>query len=182
MKLVETPLPGVLVIEPAIFADDRGRFYELFRDERYSGPLGGVHFVQDNISESRRGVVRGLHYQYPAAMGKLVTAVRGSVFDVAVDIRRGSSTFGKWFGVELDAERPRQLWVPPGFAHGFQALTEGALVAYKCTAPYVPADDRAIHWGDPTIGVRWPIEVTVVAKRDREALRLADVPAAHLPQ
>ena len=182
MKFIETPLAGVLIIEPATFADERGRFFELFREERYAAPLGGVRFVQDNVSVSKRGVVRGLHYQYPAAMGKLVTAVTGAIFDVAVDIRRGSPTFGKWFGVELNAAAPRQLWVPAGFAHGFQALTDDALVVYKCTERYVPSDDRAIHWQDPDIAVEWPVEVTVVAPRDRDAPRLTTVPADQLPR
>lgn len=181
MKTTTTPLDGVLVIEPQLFGDDRGRFFELFRDERYAAPLGDVRFVQDNVSASKQGVVRGLHYQYPTAIGKLVTAVVGRVFDVAVDIRRGSPSFGKWFGVELSAEAPRQLWIPEGFAHGFQALTDGAVVVYKCTALYVPAQDRAIHWEDPSIGIGWPLPVSTVSPRDAAAPKLADVPMGSLP-
>lgn len=181
MKVTETTLAGVLVLEPVVHGDDRGRFFELFRAERYSAPLGGVTFVQDNVSTSRRGVVRGLHFQHPTAMGKLVTVLRGAIFDVAVDLRRGSPTFGKWYGLELTADPPRQLWIPAGFAHGFQAVTDEATVLYKCTAPYLPSEDLAVHWEDPDIGVRWPIEATVVSSRDASAPRLKDLPSGHLP-
>lgn len=182
MKVTETPLGGVLVIEPGTFGDDRGRFFELFREERYAAHLGGVRFVQDNVSTSKRGVVRGLHYQYPTEIGKLVTAISGAIFDVAVDIRRGSPTFGKWFGVELSADHPRQLWIPAGFAHGFQAVSEEATVVYKCTTPYVPSEDRAIHWQDPDIDVQWPTAVTVVSPRDQGAPLFKEIPERQLPR
>jgi dTDP-4-dehydrorhamnose 3,5-epimerase len=181
VKVVATPLAGLAVIEPVVHSDDRGRFFELFRAERYAAPLGGVTFVQDNLSTSRRGVVRGLHFQHPAAMGKLVTAIGGAIFDVAVDLRQGSATFGRWFGIELSAGAPRQLWIPGGFAHGFQALTDEAVVLYKCTAPFVASDDRAIHWQDPDIGIQWPLGATVISPRDAAAPLLKDLPREHLP-
>ncbi|MCX7945904.1 MAG: dTDP-4-dehydrorhamnose 3,5-epimerase [Hydrogenophilus sp.] len=158
MKAVETALPGVLILEPKVFSDERGYFFESFREERFAEIVGrSVRFVQDNESRSRRGTLRGLHYQVPPrAQGKLVRCVEGAIFDVAVDLRRSSATFGKWFGVELSDNNRRQLWIPEGFAHGFLALTEFARVLYKTTDYYAPECDRVVAWNDPVLGIEWP--------------------------
>ena len=176
MKIGETGLPGVLVIEPRVFSDERGRFYELYQAQRYAEAGIAATFVQDNCSRSRRGTLRGLHFQEPRPQGKLVSVTRGVVFDVVVDVRRGSPTFGAWVGEELSDENGRQIWIPPGFAHGFCALSESADVFYKCTEVYVPAADRSILWNDPEIGIAWPIEAPVLSAKDAHASRLADAP------
>ena len=155
-----TALPGVLVLTPKVFGDARGYFYESFNQRDFDAATGltGVQFVQDNHSRSALGVLRGLHYQLsPRAQGKLVRVSHGAVYDVVVDIRPGSPTFGRWAGVELSASNHRQLWVPPGFAHGFLALSDGAEFLYKTTDTYSPAHERCIRWDDPTIGIDWPI-------------------------
>lgn len=167
-------LPGLSVGEPHRFVDERGFFVETYNKQRFADETGfGGEFVQDNLSRSVRGVVRGLHYQVePRAQGKLVSVVVGAVFDVAVDIRESSSTFGQWFGVELSAQEGAQLWIPRGFAHGYLALTNGAEVLYKTTEPYSPTHERAIRWDDPTIAIAWPIEAVgkvLVSERDAEA-------------
>lgn len=153
-------LQGLSLIRPRRSADDRGFFVETYNKKRFADETGySGEFVQDNLSRSARGVVRGLHYQLePRSQGKLVRVAGGAVFDVAVDIRRSSSTFGKWYGVELSADEGNQLWIPPGFAHGFMALTEGAEVTYKTTDFYSPGHERTIRWDDETIAVAWPIE------------------------
>ncbi|OBS31932.1 dTDP-4-dehydrorhamnose 3,5-epimerase [Tepidimonas fonticaldi] len=154
-----TAIPGVLILEPKVFGDARGFFFESFhqRDFEQATGLSGIAFVQDNHSRSRRGVLRGLHYQLPPhAQGKLVRVARGAVFDVAVDIRRGSPTFGRWVGVELSESNHRQLWIPPGLAHGFLTLTDSADFLYKATDYYAPESERCIRWDDPTIGIEWP--------------------------
>ena len=158
MKATPTALPDVLIIETKVFGDDRGFFFESFNQKAFNQATGlQVDFVQDNHSRSARGVLRGLHYQLaPHAQGKLVRVVRGAVFDVAVDIRRSSPTFGRWVGVELSEENHRQLWIPPGFAHGFLTLTDSADFLYKTTAYYAPSHDRCIAWNDPDIGIDWP--------------------------
>ena len=156
-----TTLPGVLVLTPKVFGDARGFFYESFNQRDFDAATGlaGVQFVQDNHSRSARGVLRGLHYQLPPqAQGKLVRVTHGAVYDVVVDIRRSSPTFGRWVGVELSAENHRQLWVPPGFAHGFLTLSESAEFLYKTTAYYSPAHERILHWRDAALGVGWPLE------------------------
>jgi dTDP-4-dehydrorhamnose 3,5-epimerase len=181
MNIEETPLPGVLVIAPQVFGDARGFFMEAWNAERY-GAAGLPGFVQDNLSLSARGVLRGLHYQEPDAQGKLVHVLQGEVFDVAVDIRVGSPTFGAWHGVTLSAENHRQFYVPPGFAHGFVVTSETALFAYKCTAPYRPQHDHGIRWDDSAIGVAWPVAAPTLSAKDSEAPRLADVPHDELPQ
>jgi dTDP-4-dehydrorhamnose 3,5-epimerase len=181
MNIEETPLPGVLVIEPQVFGDDRGFFLEAWNAERY-GAAGFPGFVQDNLSRSARGVLRGLHYQEPDAQGKLVQVLDGEVFDVAVDIRAGSPTFGAWHGVTLSAANHRQFYVPPGFAHGFLVTSETALFAYKCTAPYRPQYDHGIRWDDPDIGIAWPVTNPTLSGKDRDAPVLADLPPAELPQ
>lgn len=176
MRTTPTPLPGVLILEPRIFPDERGVFAETWRRERYEEAGLPGSFVQDNVSGSTRGVVRGLHYQKdPNAQGKLVTALRGTIFDVAVDLRRDSPTFLQWFGVELSGDTLRQLWIPEGFAHGFQALTEGAVVTYKCTAPYSPADERSLRWNDPAVGIEWPLESATVSDKDAIAPLLSEM-------
>lgn len=161
MPYIVTPtaIPGVLVLEPKVFGDARGFFFESFnqRDFEQASGLAGLTFVQDNHSRSARGVLRGLHYQLPPkAQGKLVRVVRGAVFDVAVDIRRGSPTFGRWVGVELSESNHRQLWIPPGLAHGFLTLTDSADFLYKATDYYSPEHERCIRWDDPAIGIAWP--------------------------
>lgn len=166
MNVRETSLPGVLVLEPQVFRDERGFFLETFSTKRLSGSGIPEHFAQDNHSRSRRGVVRGLHYQLEHPQGKLVHAARGRIFDVAVDIRRGSPSFAKWFGVELSDENLWSLWVPPGFAHGFCVLSDEADVMYKCTVPYVQSDDRGIAWDDPLIGIDWPVENALLSPKD----------------
>jgi dTDP-4-dehydrorhamnose 3,5-epimerase len=156
MKVIETSIPEVLIVEPAVFGDERGFFMESF-NERAMREIGiDAQFVQDNHSRSTRNVLRGLHYQIQQPQGKLVRVVSGSVFDVAVDIRRGSPTFGKWAGVELTAENKRMFWIPAGFAHGFVVLSETADFLYKATDYYAPQFERSILWNDPAIGVEWP--------------------------
>ncbi len=180
MKVIETPLAGLLVIEPKVFGDERGFFLETWSHKRYQEMGINVDFVQDNLSFSGRGVLRGLHFQNPQTQGKLVYVLQGEVFDVAVDIRKGSPTFGRWHGVVLSGENKRQFWVPPGFAHGFCVTSETALFAYKCTEPYAPQHERAIRWDDPTLAIDWPISVAQVSEKDRHAPLLADIDPAHL--
>ena len=157
MKVTPTAIPDVLVIEPKVFGDARGFFYESFNGKAFDEAVGRhVDFVQDNHSRSSQGVLRGLHYQIQQPQGKLVRVVRGSVFDVAVDIRKSSPTFGQWVGVELSEDNHKQLWVPPGFAHGFVVLSETADFLYKTTDYYAPAFERSILWNDPAIGIEWP--------------------------
>ena len=157
MKVTATSIRDVLVIEPKVFGDARGFFYESFNGKAFDEAVGRhVEFVQDNHSRSAKGVLRGLHYQLAQTQGKLVRVARGAVFDVAVDIRRASPTFGQWVGVELTEDNHKQLWVPEGFAHGFQVLSESADFLYKTTDYYAPAHERAIRWDDKAIGIRWP--------------------------
>ena len=157
MKVTLTAIPDVLIIEPKVFGDERGFFYESFNQKAFNEATGlDVNFVQDNHSRSAKGVLRGLHYQVQQPQGKLVGVVRGAVFDVAVDIRQGSATFGKWVGVELSEENHKQLWVPAGLAHGFLVLSESADFLYKTTDYYAPQHERSIAWNDPSIGVGWP--------------------------
>lgn len=177
MKVLPTTLPGVLVIEPQVFVDARGWFVETFRRERYAtaGVALGADLVQDNWSSSRRGVLRGLHYQLARPQGKLVHATRGEVFDVAVDIRRGSPTFARWFGTTLSADNHRQVWIPAGFAHGFVVVSAVADVAYKCTAPYDASDARTVRWDDPELAIRWPfVGRPTLSATDAAAPRLRD--------
>ncbi len=158
MKIIPTAIADVLIIEPKVFGDARGFFYESFNQQAFDAATGTRYsFVQDNHSRSARGVLRGLHYQLaPKAQGKLVRVVRGAVFDVAVDIRRSSPTFGQWEGVELSEDNQRQLWIPPGFAHGFLVLSESADFLYKTTDYYSPEHERCVAWDDPAIGIEWP--------------------------
>jgi dTDP-4-dehydrorhamnose 3,5-epimerase len=176
MKVTPTELPEVLLIEPKVYGDTRGFFYESFQTTRYGDAGIRGPFVQDNLSRSVRGTLRGLHFQEPRSQGKLVQVLRGSVFDVAVDVRRGSPWFGKWVGVELSEAVPRQLWIPPGFAHAFCVLSESADFFYKCTEVYVPEAERGIAWNDPTIGIRWPVERPLLSAKDQTAPRLDAAP------
>jgi dTDP-4-dehydrorhamnose 3,5-epimerase len=175
VKLERTALPGVLVVEPRVFRDERGFFLEVWNASTFAAAGIDVTFVQDNHSASRRGTLRGLHLQLPRAQGKLVRCVEGSVFDVAVDVRRGSPAFGRWVGVELSAENFRQLWVPPGFAHGFCVTSESAQIEYKCTELYDPAGDLAIAWNDPGIGIDWPLANPLLSAKDAAAPKLAEL-------
>ena len=182
MKVTELYVPGVLLIEPKVFGDARGFFFESFQAERYAEAGIKAPFVQDNYSLSRRGVLRGLHFQNPQPQGKLVSVLQGEVFDVAVDIRRGSPTFGKWAGAVIGEGNKHQLWVPPNFAHGFVVLSEQALFAYKCTALYKPEAEGVIQWNDPDLGIDWHFDgEPSLSARDQKGVRLRDVPAERLP-
>ncbi len=176
MKATHTSIPDVLILEPKVFGDTRGFFFESFNGQAFAQATGlDVAFVQDNHSRSAQGVLRGLHYQIQQPQGKLVRCVRGAVFDVAVDIRRHSATFGQWVGMELSEENNRQLWIPPGFAHGFMVLTATADFLYKTTDYYAPAHERCIAWNDPAIGIGWPAGVTPqLSAKDRVGSLLAD--------
>lgn len=167
MKVTETTLPGVLHIEPRIFRDDRGFFLESFNTERFAAHGLPASFAQDNHSRSQGRVLRGLHYQLRRPQGKLVGAVRGRIFDVAVDIRVGSPTFGRWTGMMLDGESPSYLWIPPGFAHGFCACSDTVDVVYKCTDVYVPDDEHGVLWSDPAIGIEWPVADPILSPKDQ---------------
>jgi dTDP-4-dehydrorhamnose 3,5-epimerase len=174
LKITHTSLPGVVLLQPELYADDRGWFMETYHYERFREAGIPLAFVQDNHSRSRRGVLRGLHYQEPNPQGKLVRCTSGSLFDVAVDIRVGSPHFGKWFGAELSEENRQMLWVPPGFAHGFCALSDHADLVYKCTATYDSRGDRSIAWNDPDIGIEWGISDPLLSPKDSIAPRLKD--------
>jgi dTDP-4-dehydrorhamnose 3,5-epimerase len=176
MRAMPTAIPDVLIIEPQVFGDTRGFFYESYNRKAFAEATGlDLDFVQDNHSRSGQGVLRGLHYQIKQAQGKLVRVTEGAVFDVAVDVRRGSPTFGRWVGVELTAENKKQLWIPPGFAHGFFVLSESADFLYKTTDYYAPEHERTIAWNDPAIGVAWPQGVTPrLSAKDEKGLPLAD--------
>ncbi|MFP4894746.1 dTDP-4-dehydrorhamnose 3,5-epimerase [Paraburkholderia sp. EG304] len=176
IQVTPTSLPEVKIIEPKVFGDARGFFFESFNALEFAEKVEpGVVFVQDNHSRSARGVLRGLHYQIQHAQGKLVRVVEGEVFDVAVDIRKSSPNFGKWVGVTLSVENPRQLWVPPGFAHGFVVLSESAQFLYKTTDYWFPEHERSIAWNDPAIGIEWPIDFEpLLAAKDAAGKRLAD--------
>lgn len=180
MKVRETTLPGVLVLEPKVFRDDRGFFTETYSTRALAGKGIPLLFVQDNHSRSSRDVLRGLHYQLERPQGKLVHVARGRIFDVAVDIRIGSPTFARWFGIELNDENLLSLWVPPGFAHGFCVLSEVADVIYKCSSLYEASDDRGVKWDDPRIGIDWPVKNPIVSEKDSRydglALNRFDLP------
>ncbi|TVQ36039.1 MAG: dTDP-4-dehydrorhamnose 3,5-epimerase [Wenzhouxiangella sp.] len=182
MKVSDTELPGVKLIEPRVFGDERGWFLETWRSERYREHGIGPDFVQANASSSRRGVLRGLHFQWPEPQGKLVWVSSGRVLDVAVDIRPHSPSFGKWTVAELDDRDHAQLWIPEGFAHGFLVLSEQACFNYLCTRPYRAEFDRAIAWNDPDIGVEWPLMDPDLSPKDAAAPRLADYGADQLPR
>ncbi|WP_343622041.1 dTDP-4-dehydrorhamnose 3,5-epimerase [Roseateles puraquae] len=178
MKVTATALPEVLLIEPQVFGDARGFFMESWNEARFNAAVGhDVHFVQDNHSRSAKGVLRGLHYQLaPHAQGKLVRCVSGAVFDVAVDMRRSSPRFGRWVGFELSAENQRQMWIPPGFAHGFVVISDTADFLYKTSGRYAPECEGAVRWDDPTLGVAWPLggEAAKLSAKDVAAPLLSD--------
>ncbi len=176
MDVKKTEIEGLLIIEPKVFGDDRGFFLETYNQKRYQEAGIPGKFVQDNLSFSKRDVVRGLHFQSPNAQGKLVSCPMGEVFDVAVDIREGSPTFGKWVGVYLSADNKRQFWIPPGFAHGFLVTSETALFSYKCTEYYSPKDEKTVLWNDPEIGIKWPSrENFKLSDRDKSGMLLAHI-------
>jgi dTDP-4-dehydrorhamnose 3,5-epimerase len=180
MQARPTAIPGVLVVEPQVFGDDRGFFLESFNRAKLEAAVGReLDFVQDNHSLSARGVLRGLHYQLPRPQGKLVRVVRGEVFDVAVDLRRGSPTFGRWVGEVLSAENKRQLWIPEGFAHGFLVTSDQAEFLYKTTDYWHPEHERCIRWDDPDLAIAWPLGIggPLVSPKDAKGLRFADAPA-----
>ena len=184
MKVIHTKLPGVVVLEPEVYGDERGFFMEAWNKRRYEGfgIPADYYFVQDNLSYSMKGVLRGLHFQNPNAQGKLVSVLQGEVFDVAVDIRVGSPSFGEWVGVTLSAENKRQLYVPEGFAHGFLVTSEAALFSYKCTDYYNPEAEHSVLWNDPELGIDWPLESPVLSGKDRSGARLAEIPPEKLPK
>ena len=181
MKLVQTELEGVVVIEPRVFEDPRGFFMETFHRERYAALGIRDDFCQDNLSFSSRNTLRGLHYQFPHAQAKLVQVLQGEIFDVAVDIRRGSPTFGRAVAVTLSERNRRQLFIPKGFAHGFCVLSETALFAYKCSDFYAPDCDRGVLWSDPAIGIRWPVEEPLLSVKDQTLPLLENIPPERLP-
>lgn len=176
MQIQTTALPDVLILEPAVFGDDRGFFYESYNQKRFAELTGlACEFVQDNHSKSAKGVLRGLHYQIQQSQGKLVRVTAGAVFDVVVDLRKSSPTFGNWFGVELSAENKRQLWIPEGFAHGFMVTSESAEFLYKTTDYWAPQYERSILWNDPAIGIDWPLEgEPLLSGKDKLGTLLAD--------
>ena len=177
MKIIDTSIPDVKIIEPAVFGDERGFFMETFQQEKFFAAGIIYDFVQDNHSRSVKGTLRGLHYQLRHTQGKVVRAVVGEVFDVAVDLRRSSATFGQWAGVLLSAENKRQLWIPPGFGHGFYTVSDWAEVVYKATDFYSPADERSIIWNDPDIGIQWPEQVKdclIISNKDAQGLTLKE--------
>ncbi len=181
MKCKETLLPGVLVIEPDVFKDTRGFFMEAYHQKEYAAVGIDCVFVQDNLSHSTRGTLRGLHYQLKHAQGKLIYVVTGEIFDVSVDIRRGSPTFGTWVGTHVSAQNKRLVYVPQGFAHGFSVLSKTADVIYKCTDFYTPDDEHGIFWADPSIKIDWKIENPTLSKKDRQNPKLSEIPADFLP-
>src|ERR671920_1827759 len=183
MNVLETNLPGVLVVEPNVFGDERGFFMETWNAARYDEAGLPYRFVQDNLSFSQRGVLRGLHFQNPDQQGKLVQVLQGEVFDVAVDIRVGSPRFGEWEGIILSSENKRQFYVPEGFAHGFLVTGDTALFSYKCTAKYNPSAEGYVLWNDPEIGIRWPLEAPpTLSEKDQAAPPLAEIPTERLPR
>ena len=177
MNVVETSIPDVRIIEPHVFGDHRGYFIETWNEARFAECGIDASFVQDNFSFSKKGTLRGLHYQLEFPQGKLVRVISGTVFDVAVDIRKSSSTFGKWIGETLSAENKKQLWIPPGFAHGFLVLSKSAELFYKCTEYYHPEDDHSLLWNDPAVGIDWPIEnlEPILSEKDRNAGGLSKI-------
>ena len=181
MKVIETDLPGCMVIEPQVFGDARGFFFESFNSDKLAGYGLNPRFVQGNVSSSNRGVLRGLHYQWPNPQGKYVSVIEGEVWDVAVDIRRGSPTFGKWAAVVLGSENKRHFWIPEGFAHGFVVLSERAVFSYLCTATYDAKADAGVRWDDPALAIDWPVSSPQLSEKDSRAPLLAEVAEDRLP-
>jgi len=181
LSIKETELPGVIIIESDLYPDHRGFFRELYHKEKYSAAGLKSEFVQDNHSRSVKGVLRELHYQLRNPQGKLVTALSGEIFDVAVDIRAGSPNFGKWTGVHLSPQSSRQIYIPPGFAHGFCVLSDTADVVYKCTGLYSPGDEHGLLWSDEGVNIDWPVSQPIVSEKDKAYLELKKIPAGLLP-
>jgi dTDP-4-dehydrorhamnose 3,5-epimerase len=177
MNIIPTKIPEVMVFEPTVYGDQRGFFFEAFQSDRYAAHGIVGPFVQDNISRSSRGVIRGLHLQNPRGQGKLVTVLRGHVLDVTVDVRVGSPTFAQYVALELSEDNRRQIWIPRGFAHGFAVLSDIAEFFYKCDEVYSPADELAVRWNDPALGIAWRIDAPILSRRDATAPLLADVGA-----
>ena len=182
MNVLQTKLPGVLILEPQVFGDGRGYFLETWSSTRYEDAGIAGPFVQDNVAFSRKGVLRGLHLQHPRSQGKLVQVLSGEVFDVAVDVRVGSPSFGRWVGNRLSEANHRQMYIPPGLAHGYCVLSETALFSYKCTDFYNPATEIGILWNDPQLNIDWLIAAPVVSPKDAVYPRLAEIPAERLPR
>ena len=174
MDVDDLPLAGLKLIKPRLFPDGRGYFLETYQQKRFANIDLGGRFVQDNLSFSVKGVLRGLHYQYPTWQGKLVLAIQGEIFDVAVDIRRDSPTFGQWYGVILNDRTHEQLYIPPGFAHGFCVLSDTARVLYKCTDFYAPGEEYTLLWNDPAIGIDWPVKTPILSDKDAQGKTLQD--------
>jgi dTDP-4-dehydrorhamnose 3,5-epimerase len=181
MMVETTRLPGLKVVEVPRFSDERGWLSELWNEARYRAAGLPHAFPQANVSYSAGGVLRGMHFQHPRGQGKLISVLNGAVFDVVVDVRAGSPTFGQWFGCELSEANRRQLWAPPGFAHGFLVLSDGAVVHYSCTSLYDPECDRALAWDDPDVGIEWPGQPRIISSKDRAAPRLDALARAGLP-
>ncbi len=181
MKVIETSIEGVLILEPRVFSDDRGFFMETYHEKRYRDSGISCTFVQDNLSFSKKGILRGMHYQLHQPQTKLVQVPDGAILDVAVDIRRGSPTFGNWVGVELTSGNHRQLLIPQGFAHGFRVLSETAVVIYKCSDFYAPEDEGGFLWSDPDVGISWPAGLPELSDKDAAYPRLGDIPDHRLP-
>lgn len=181
MNRVDTKLAGAFVLEPKVFGDARGYFMETYHQEKYAAVGLTSPFVQDNLSYSARGVLRGLHFQYEYAQGKLLQVLQGEIWDVAVDIRVGSPTFGEWTAVTLSSDNRRQFYVDKGFAHGFVVVSETALVAYKCTELYHPEYERSLRWDDPALGIAWPLTDVQLSTKDKNGLLLKDIPSVELP-
>lgn len=182
MKAIKSDIPGVVIIEPKVFGDARGFFFETYSAERYGAAGIPIPFVQDNLSYSAKGVLRGLHFQRPRTQGKLVYVLEGEVFDVCVDIRRGSPTFGRSFSVILSADNKRQLYVPPGLAHGFCVTSEKALFSYKCTDYYAPQHDNSVLWNDPQLEINWPLQDVSLSDKDKKGRLLKDFRPDELPE
>lgn len=178
MEIADLPLTGLKLIRPRIFPDERGYFLETWQHKKLVNLGFSERFVQDNLSFSHKGVLRGLHYQVPSWQGKLVLVIQGEIFDVVVDIRHDSPTFGKWFGITLNASTHEQLYVPPGFAHGFCVLSDTARVLYKCTEYYAPGEEYTLLWNDPDLGIEWPVKDPILAEKDKKGLCLKD---AYIP-
>ena len=182
MKVIETKLSGLILLEPEVYEDPRGFFLETWQRTRYEEAGIPASFVQDNVSLSPKGVLRGLHFQHPHAQGKLVQVLSGEVFDVAVDIRVGSATFGQWIGEVLSGQNHKQMYIPPGFAHGYCVTGETALFSYKCTELYHPETEHGILWNDPDVGIAWPVEGPLLSSKDAGYSRLKDLPPEALPE
>ena len=180
MKIINTSIPDVKIIEPQVFGDNRGFFLETFRDDWFKENVADVTFIQDNHSKSNQGILRGMHYQLEQTQGKLVRVTSGEVYDVVIDMRRKSSSYGQWFGVLLSAENKRQLWMPAGFAHGFYVTSESAEFVYKCTNSYAPQHEVSVKWDDPALGIGWPIHTNTkpsLSAKDADGLLFKDAPA-----